>query len=446
MFLLDSCTTEPPPAKPEPTVKEEVAQALNANSEFSNFRDIFEDYPLPGELPDGITLLVPLNSFLISPATFELDDYLVFEKVDMSELVDGATLKSVSNKSLTVDVVSGKTYINSILIDESNSVSSQDYSILGLAGVFQKPIDGPSPGSDDVVYYITYYENGIYYTLEGKHVSTWPITNQPDLQGTGGCSLPDPSYSYAGTSVYSAVQTTYENPFVLRLQRATTMDEPKVGDYSISPETYDFIHGINTGTCNLSINTQLNKYSAVFSCEAGDKDASIDIKVEEVKILDGSGLTKRGYYRGTFEAILYYSSDFGAAPVRKIITSGKFSLPFGGVGLFELGKAPKAPTEKLVGKWFLKKFVHYQPEYEIETLDPDDAEAYYLQFASDGQYIDSWDGDLITGRYRVEGSTIIYDESRQVSIKELTEDSLIVNYVSADPSDEAEVVDLFYER
>lgn len=50
---------------------------------------------------------------------------------------------------------------------------------------------------------------------------------------------------------------------------------------------------------------------------------------------------------------------------------------------------------------------------------------------------------MFSGSHRIESSKMILDESVDLTVKEVTNNKLVINYVS---SEEAEITDLVYER
>lgn len=444
LFFI-GCDGPDNPITPTATVEERIDEVLTTKPELSNFQDILDDYPsLPTDIPKGITMIAPLNTYLTNPTDFKIEDYLILDEITMSELVDGATFTTVSKKKLTVTVSNGKKQINGIAIDESNTTFADKIAVFGLSGIlFQGPITPPNNTS--VTYYVSYFEDGIYHSLKGMPITPWILSNTTPLKGSGGCSAPNPNSAYAYISVKHDLATSWANEFSMALSRASLMDDPKVGTYTISNATYDFINGINMGGCNLSINSDKNKNAAGFVCDVGDKDASVTIKITEVKILSGSGLDRTGYYKGTFEGTLYYISDFGAVPEKVIINSGKFVLPIGKDAL--LGDAPDPTPGKIVGKWWFKKLIEYEPEYEVLIADANNKE--YLEFKANGEFTEYYDGATTKGTYRVQGSKLIITTAAggtlERLIKELTDTQLVVN--SDDTLDgERLLIDYFLEK
>ena len=177
----------------------------------------------------------------------------------------------------------------------------------------------------------------------------------------------------------------YGPVFSLQIKRQSTQSKPELGQYRISYATEDTLtHSGNSGTCELYID------GAAYGCNMGGNDTYANINITEVKVDQDLGLEKRGYYKGEFDAILYYIAFFGATPVKRVITGGRFMAPMGNNGPASLnGTAPPPTFDRLAalttGKWYWRPTVEQYLNDTMFSFQPcmvDD----FMVFRTNGTY------------------------------------------------------------
>jgi hypothetical protein len=162
-------------------------------------------------------------------------------------------------------------------------------------------------------YYIEYYDNGI----KNKFVSNlhkWIFyfgNHEPMYGGLPWCQSSFGYYNFDGPSYNSPLLGNNSGPS-LRILRSSWKLKPGIGSYSFNSKDLDPLCG-----------------GATVYCSKADSYASL--KITEVKVIEDMGLEKRGYYSGTFDAILYYSPNFFSDPQKHVITNGKFLSGLGGI-------------------------------------------------------------------------------------------------------------------
>lgn len=237
-------------------------------------------------------------------------------------------------------------------------------------------------------YYIEYYENGIYHKLNWGKVTSWQFFNNLPIRATGGCLPTYHSYS-SGPTLYTSALPAY-TIFSLQINRQGFSSLPEVGVYQISRSTEDTIfHSGNSGNCDLIID------GAGYGCDLGDKDSYIKVNITEVKVDQDLGLEKRGYYKGEFDAILYFAPAFGVYQ-KRVITGGRFMAPIGNIENASLnGSAPPAFDRfaaLTTGKWYWRPMVEdsiFNQDYGFFPCNLDD----YWVFRVDGT-MDCRDGGI----------------------------------------------------
>jgi hypothetical protein len=162
-------------------------------------------------------------------------------------------------------------------------------------------------------YYIQYSDNGV--SKKVTSVSNWIFyvnNHQAPSATLPGCTVKTGVYNYDGPNFISQIVSVPSSNIIMRLLRSSWKLKPDVGSYSYT-----------------SAKADVSFSGAVVNCTKSDSYATVNIS--EVKITEDMGLEKRGYYTGTFDAIVYYTATFGAAPEKHVITNGKFQAFMGGI-------------------------------------------------------------------------------------------------------------------
>lgn len=356
----------------------DITSALSTNDSLQQFVALFKSLSLSdADIAGGITVLALNNNALINPVnTEDLKDYIIKGVVAPSDFTNGKVFTSITGKSITITILNGKTYANGVVISASSAVASaSNYSIYASAGLY---VTGLAAYNDPhkSEYYLEYYENGVYHSLSGNYITSWQFFNLNNFPSpvAGNCSYP--SYtSYSSGPSQATVAFVADNPFALQINRTNFTTIPVPGDYKISAATYNASQNKNTGNCNLVIN------GAVFGCDLGDKDSYVHVNITEVKVDEDLGLEKRGYYRGEFDAILYYTAHTGGSIEKRVITGGRFMAPMGGNQTTPIsGTAPALDRFKILttGKWYLRPTILLDPDAAPCNLDD------YIVFTTDG--------------------------------------------------------------
>lgn len=363
-------------------IPQSIETALNSTDSLHQFNELFKTLSLSNtDVAGGVTVLALTNDALINPINpNNLKDYIIKGIVKPAELTDGKTLTSISGKQIKITVLNGQTFANGIMISTSTIATTNNYSIYAIAGIY----NGNGARYNDPhknEYYVEYYENGTYHSLSGRGITTWPFfsTGNFPTPVAGNCSYP--SYnSYSSGPAQALVAFAAESPFWLQINRSDFTSVPIAKEYGISSSTYISAQNKNSGNCNLVIN------GAVFGCDLGDKDSYVRVNITEVKVDQDLGIEKRGYYKGEFDAVLYYISHAGATPEKRIITGGRFMAPMGGNETSELtGTAPTLDRYAILttGKWYFRPLVLEANAIEPNSFPPCNLDD-YIVFRKDG--------------------------------------------------------------
>lgn len=358
-------------------VSQAITNALSKNDSLQMFAQLFKNLPLSNDdVAGGITVFAMNNNALINPVNVaDLKDYIIKGVVKPAEFINGKIFTSITGKSIVITVSNRKIYANGIMISATSVASASGYSVYTSAGLY---ITGNAAYNDShkSEYYLEYYENGVYHSLSGGYITSWQFFNNNNFPTpvTGNCSYP--SYnSYSSGPSLATVAFAADNPFALQINRTNFTTIPVPGDYGISGATFNASQNKNTGNCNLVIN------GAVFGCDIGDRDSYVHANISEVKVDEDLGLEKRGYYRGEFDAILYYSAHNGGSVEKRVITGGRFMAPMGGNQTTPInGTAPALDRFKILttGKWYLRPAIQLDPDAAPCNLDD------YIVFTTDG--------------------------------------------------------------
>jgi len=293
--------------------KAAIVNTLKGADSLQQFAALFETLTLGNIDAGGVTILAVTNNSLNNPSNPEnLKDYIIKGIISPSDLTDGKVLTSITGKQITITVENGKTFANGVMISVTPVAIAANYSVYAVAGLY---ISGAATYNDPHKneYYIEYYENGTYHSLSGRYLSTWQFFSSDHFPTPVGGNCSYPAYnSYSSGPSLALLAFTPDHPFWLQVNRKDFTSKPETGEYKISKSTFNAAQNSNTGNCNLVIN------GAVFGCDVGDKDAYVRVKITEVKVDEDLGIEKRGYYRGEFDAILYYSSNPGSTPNSRI--------------------------------------------------------------------------------------------------------------------------------
>jgi len=358
-----------------------IANSLSANDSLQQFVQLFKTLSLSdADVSEGITVLAVSDNALMNPVNSkDLKDYIIKGVVTAADFTDGKVFTSITGKSITITVQNGKVYANGTMISVSPAASAAHYSVYASAGLF---ISGPAAYNDPhkSEYYLEYYENGNYRSLSGGYITTWPFIESQNFptpaSGAGNlCSYPSFN-SYSGGPSLATVIFEADIPFMLQINRTNLLSIPVPGDYKISEATYNSSQNRNTGNCNLIIN------GATFGCGFGRNDAYVHVNITDVKVDQDLGVEKRGYYKGTFDAILYYTPHNSSSVEKRVITGGRFMAPMGGNQTCPInGTAPAIDRYKVLttGKWYLRPTVETWSEPN-DACNLDD----YIVFGTDG--------------------------------------------------------------
>tara|TARA_R110002033_G_scaffold162910_1_gene199771 strand:+ start:2383 stop:3771 length:1389 start_codon:yes stop_codon:yes gene_type:complete len=392
VILISSCskTTDDIADISSGDLPQTVANGLLNIDDLSQFRAIFKNMTLNNsDTKGGITILAPVNNALNNPIAPEnLKDYIINGIVSPNEFTDGSTLKSISGMNILITVVNGQIFANGVMISTLPVASAANYSVYASSGLF---ITGSARYNDPHVneYYVSYFENGVSRSLAGSYITTWPFVNVGNFPTptSGSCDFPS-FQSYSSGPSMARITFLQIEPFLLQLNRANLTTIPQEGSYFLSKGTYNAAQNINYGTCNLVIN------GAKFACGIGDDDAYVRVNVSEVKIDQTLGIEKRGYYKGTFDAILYNTDS--STPQKKVIAQGQFKVPMGGNETSPInGSVPNINLASIltVGKWYFTPSVQAEMQalnHECEACNLDD----YIVFRANNT-CDWSDGNII---------------------------------------------------
>lgn len=164
-------------------------------------------------------------------------------------------------------------------------------------------------------YYIEYYDNGMLkkYSVAST-LSNWffYVNNYSIPNVVGSCINSSGNFERLAVN-YS----TGGRPFDCTFLRPSSKLKPNLGSYTHA-----------SGSLNVSFE------GAVVSCNISGSYAKMNIS--EVKVVEDMGLEKRGYYSGTFDAVVYQGEGniFGNPPVKHVITNGRFVVSMKGISFF----------------------------------------------------------------------------------------------------------------
>jgi len=165
-------------------------------------------------------------------------------------------------------------------------------------------------------YYIEYYDNGGLKKFNvASTLSKWLFYSGVHSAPYGtlpGCGQQTGAYNFDGPKYTPPFTTSPPSNVSMVFSRASWKLKPATGAFSSA-----------TGKLDLSCG------GATVNCSIAGSNANLN--VTDVKIIEDMGLEKRGYYSGTFDAVLYYSATFGAPAQKHIITQGKFMIGIGGI-------------------------------------------------------------------------------------------------------------------
>jgi len=373
------------------TIPEIIATALNANDSLQQFANTFKLLSITNaDVASGITILALTNNALINPLNPEnLKEYIIKGIVTPTDLLSGKGLTSITGNQITLTNNNGHFFANGSMISSSPVIISKNYYLYSISGLYSNSGISKYDDPHKNEYYVSFYLNGNYINLKGSDITTWQFfsTNNFPTPVEGNCSYPTyNSYSSGPSLVLQAFAV--DNPFWLQINRKNFTSLPITGEYTISSATYDASQNINTGNCNLVI------YGAVFGCNLGDNDSYVHVKITEVKVDQNLGIEKRGYYKGEFDAILYYTARQGAVANKKIITSGSFMVPMGGNESTPLNGTPTSVDRMAIlttGKWYFKPTV--EVHLNDSTFAPCNIDD-YIVFRTNGT-CDWKDGNIV---------------------------------------------------
>lgn len=329
-----------------------IASVLSNADSLQQFAKLFKLLSVSDDaFSGGVTVLALTDNALINPSDPEnLKEYVIKGVVAPTDLTNGKTFTSITGKQIDITVQNGKIFANGSMISTAPVATTGNYNVYTISGFYNTGITSNYDDPHKNEYYIEYYENGTHHTLNGRSVTSWQFfnTNNFPTPATGNCSYP--TYDAYSSGPAQALQAfAADNPFCLQINRHDFGAKPVVGDYRISSDTYNASQNSNTGNCNLIIN------GATFGCNVGDGDSYVHINISEVKVDQDLGLEKRGYYKGAFDAILYYTTHQGAVPEKRTITGGRFMVPMGNNEICALnGTAPEIDRLAILttGKWY----------------------------------------------------------------------------------------------
>lgn len=439
MFILLSCNKSKNNVEDQSgpsEITQTIANVLNTTDSLKQFAQLFQKLSLTtADVNGGITVLALTNNALVNPSDpNNLKDYIIKGLISPASLTNGSALNSITGKQILITVQNGQTYANGVMISTSSVTTSAKYNVYAIAGMYNHSNNGAYDDPHKNEYYIEYYENGVYHSLGGRNITSWQFFSFDHFPTpyVGNCSYP--SYdSYSSGPAQALVAFAAEEPFWLQVNRKDFTAKPIVKEYLISASTYNTSQNINNGNCNLVIN------GAVFSCDPGDKDSYVRVNITEVKVDQDLGIEKRGYYKGTFDAILYYTSHARATPEKRVITGGRFMAPMGGNEISPInGTAPALDRLAMLtaGKWYFRPYVEEclsSPNGDCANCNLDD----YMVFRTNGtcdikdggiqcqQHEGGIDyGDNITWAFK-DNQTVISFQDTDYPINEISDSTLV---------------------
>lgn len=204
----------------------------------------------------------------------------------------------VGNFTVKATTTSGAIRTNAIKIEKNDTTRvKMDYSY-------------NDPNSN--AYYIEYYVDGKLkkYSVAST-LTKWNFYVNNVQQLISVYCVSTPGY-FDGPGVNYTVGT---NPVNLKISRQSWKLKPSPGSYTFASGT--LIPSFEDGgvSCNYL-------------------DAYAKLNITEVKVVEDMGMEKRGYYKGTFDAIVYSVPVLGATPKKHTITNGKFFAFMGGISFY----------------------------------------------------------------------------------------------------------------
>lgn len=440
--LMLSCSkrSEPRPETPnnekQPELIATATEMLSKTDSLTNFSKLLTKLTLnDNDLKDGVTILAPINSANIPPMELsELNSYIIKGIINAVDLKNGAKLKSINGSDINVTIVNLNVFVNGVQISTKAPITQDKIIAYPINSYYQtaKPnvgVDCDDPNSGK--YYISYYEDGVLRNWNGSNTTVWSI------YGPSMFRVPVPKEEcavyfdyYGGPGVLPGAPIFTVAPiFSLQLERYIYgNDLPRVGTYTISDKTYSADSKIQLANCNLLIGGDLGNEMVAYGYLCG-KDSYVNVNVTEVKIEKEwpNSTQKRGYYKGTFEGIIYAKSSNplkSGNTYKKIITQGQFMSPIAPTDCtksIQLGGAPIITTEdkyKLLtsGRWYFNN-------QGLPACNLDD----YMLLRTDGTF--AWiDGGTKCGN----GGEIDYVDDRRDSWSLVNNSVLHFNVVSGD--------------
>ena len=336
LTLTLSCKEKSPPVTPVAVdlVKEFLASVttrVGAIDSLSLFNQYLKSAKLAEEnATNGITIFAPVNAAIAAatrnnllPDSSSVEDYIIKGIVKPEDLKDGQKLNSISGKVVTISVENSMIYANKILIFPGTPIVNDPKIVVYTTHSLyaSKYVD---PYANE--YFFEYYINGTYITWKNRFVDSWPLSARQNYQPakSGNCG---PSDNFLFTEInFSNPNAEIPIMATLRIRTRGYDRIPELGSYYLANSTSD-----QDRTCNFTV---LNRpLKTAFTCDG--ENSYVRINITEVKILSGAGKQRRGYYKGTFSAILYSGNPdvFSVPPTpgtRVPFASGSFMLPIGG--------------------------------------------------------------------------------------------------------------------
>jgi hypothetical protein len=340
---------------PSSDLPQKISTSLNGNDSLTQFAGIFKLVAVSTtDVAGGATVLALTNYAMTSPADPDkLKDYVVKGIVSVPELKNGKILTSITGKQILITEQNGKVYANGSMISVTPVATTPEYVVFPIASPYvTAPNSYDDPHKNE--YYIEYYDNGAFHSLNSGYVSSWQFFNFSSYPVMVHSTCVPTYQQYSSGPVLSYANFYFPYPFTFQINRRDFSSKPIVGLYQISRASEDTLfHTGNKGNCDLIID------GARYGCDLGDKDSYIKINVTEVKVDQDLGLEKRGYYKGEFNAILYFAPAFGVYQ-KRVITGGRFMLPMGNNTNSSLnGTAPPVLDRfatLTTGKWSLRLY------------------------------------------------------------------------------------------
>lgn len=384
-----------PPVSPVAVIDAVSIKLMNADSLSAFIKALKVTVLKEEEVKTGITIFAPINSCFgesindngVFPDESTPKDYIVKGVVEIQNIRDEEKLISLTGKELTVTKKDNQVFINGILITGNvANVEASNFSVYSVSGININNSGSNYKDPHANEYYIAYIQNGQSKRVSGGKLSPWrTYLNYQTFPLINACINKD---DYDGPSVTYEFQSSNNIPFSLLIPRVNGITPPQTGVYQNGVAFYDPIFNRSSGNCNLTID------NATYYCS--EKDSYVKVTIAEVKIEKNTSTEIRGYYRGTFEAILYYTPYFGAEKQKIVITGGGFMAPLGGDAII-LGQSVSNDQVKLITAhpWKISKYTITPPidwnddgvlDPDLWPLEPGCSKDNFLTFKLDNTY------------------------------------------------------------